>query len=164
MRNSRSTGYLCILAALLLSIPVAAATATATAEDPPIPTFGCSWSADSPTVITVVDDDGTEREQEVEIKGSLVAPYGVDDDDQRTLRRLASVGRDEAVRIARAAIDGGDKRRLGDVELEIEQGYIVWGIELRLGRGQSSPDPNVEVIVDAGNGRVLTIECEEEDD
>ena len=47
--------------------------------------------------------------------------------------------------------------------LETEQGYVVWAIKTQLARPGGGPDPKLEVKVDAGDGAVLAVECDPQD-
>lgn len=153
----------------LLALPVRGALAQA---EPLM--VGCSWAPDrlgggpdpaaGSSQPSAGVDNGDDDENEPKIVGSMAAPANVKEDDQAALLPLAKISRDEAITIARGAVRDGDKRRVSEAELEAEQGYVVWEVELRLGRGESGPDRDVEVVVDAGTGQVLLVECENEDD
>ena len=77
---------------------------------------------------------------------------------------MATIGREEAIKIALGVLPDAERRRLEDVELEVEQGYVIWEVEAILRGSQPSPDRIAEVVIDAGNGNVLFVECEAEDD
>ena len=44
-------------------------------------------------------------------------------------------------------------------ELEVENGYLIWSVELI-----GSNHKHFELMIDAGNGRLLAVENEEDDD
>lgn len=167
-----------LLAALVAALQVGAV-AHAQADPPSVgpapPVLGCSWAPVGAGVELVAEvedadeegDDGAEAsevEQAPRIVGSLAAPPNVRRNDQRRLGALAPVSRDQAVQAALAALPDADRRRVGDVELEVEQGYVVWDVETVLRGRERGPDRHADVIVDAGSGRVLFVECEADDD
>jgi uncharacterized membrane protein YkoI len=73
------------------------------------------------------------------------------------LARMAKISKDRAERIALGAVEGRDAdKSLGDSELEVERDYLVYEIDVKV-KGK----PGMwEVIVDAGNGKVLATEHE----
>ncbi len=142
------------------------------------PVLGCSWappkSAAAASVLSAeADDDGDADDEsngdedeadEPRIVGSLVAPPNTRRNDQRALAAVAKISRDEAIKIALGALPDAERRRVEDVELEIEQGYVIWEVETVLRSREHNPDRFAEVVIDAGNGKILFIECEAEDD
>lgn len=76
-------------------------------------------------------------------------------DEAAQLERVATVSADEARRAAGAAVTG----TVGDAELENEDGNVVWSVEVTGNDGSVT-----EVIVDAGDAKVLAQSAEEEDD
>jgi len=75
------------------------------------------------------------------------------------LARLAKVSKGDAEQSALAAVagDAADKS-VGDSELEVEHGYLIYEIDVKV-KGKPGA---WEVIVDAGNGKVLATEHEGE--
>jgi uncharacterized membrane protein YkoI len=132
---------------------------------------GCSWApkADGPAAVETDDDedddDGDdededdEDEDEPQIVGSVPAPPR-GQRSRAALQALVTVERDQAVQIAWGAIPDPVNRRVIEVELGIEHGYVIWEVEFGYQRGHSGPDRFIEVYVDVGNGQVLLIECE----
>lgn len=72
-------------------------------------------------------------------------------DEQAALEGLAKISADDAVA---AAITANPGTQAGDVELEDENGWLVYDVELSNG---------LDVKVDAGNGTILATEAEEDD-
>jgi uncharacterized membrane protein YkoI len=96
------------------------------------------------------------EEQDVNYTGSVKAPAGSgaegSDDaaseaaESKALAPLATTTTAEATAAAQAAVPG----KVGDVVLENENGYVVYGIEITTADGST-----VDVKVDAGNGSIL---------
>ena len=96
------------------------------------------------------------EEQDVTYTGSVKAPAGNDvegsDDaaseaaESAALAPLATTTTAEATAAALAAVPG----TAGDVTLENEDGYVVYGVEITTTDGST-----VDVKVDAGNGTIL---------
>lgn len=96
------------------------------------------------------------EEQDVTYTGSVEAPAGTDvegsDDaaseaaESASLAPLATTTTAEATDAALAAVPG----TAGDVSLENEDGYVVYGVEITTADGST-----VDVKVDAGNGSIL---------
>ena len=78
---------------------------------------------------------------------------------QAELKQMAKITAKEATKTALAAVQGQNKK-VTEVELEVEHGYLVYGVEIKV-NGQKA---EYEVLVDAGNGKVLDTELEEDDD
>lgn len=76
--------------------------------------------------------------------------------EREALAELATVAEEDAAEAAVESLGGGDV--LG-AELEDEDGYVVWEIEVRADDGTVH-----EVTVDAGDAGVLATEVEEDDD
>lgn len=89
------------------------------------------------------------REEEPEIISSLRVPP-----TQAMVARLAMVKIEDAIAAARGAASG----MVIGAELENEDGGLVWSIDV------AGDTQVLEVIIDAGNKRVLAVEAEEEDD
>ena len=84
--------------------------------------------------------------------GSGSIPVGTHSESQ--LKGLAKITPAQAIQAALARVKG----KVLKVELENENGFLVYDVEIR------RPDRStVELKVDAGNGRVLAMEREDED-
>ncbi len=84
--------------------------------------------------------------------GSGSIPVGTHSESQ--LKGLAKITPARAVQAALARVKG----QVLKVELENENGFLVYGVEIR------RPDRStVDLKVDAGNGRVLAMERDDED-
>jgi uncharacterized membrane protein YkoI len=75
-------------------------------------------------------------------------------EDDMALAQHATVGLDDAVRTAQGAAAG----KAVEASVENEEGNLVYVVEIRSG-GEAR-----EIIVDAGNGRVLANDVEHEDE
>ena len=149
---------------LAIGLLTASVADTVLAQGGSPPVAGCSWSPNRAATGSVADEAEEDDGNDPRIVGTVRAPAGMREDNQDALASLVSISEDRAVEIALAAIPDAQRRRVREVELEIEQGYVVWGVETELRRGESGPDRIVEVIVDAGSGQVLYVECEDDDD
>ena len=108
------------------------------------------------------------QEEEQDIKGTVVAPAGSDEvvgnqtpeseaaetEETRGLAELTRIDRAAAEEAALGAVPG----EVREVELENENGFVVYEVEVA---GQD--DTLYEVILDTGNGEVLSLEVEEEE-
>jgi len=80
---------------------------------------------------------------------------------QAELQQMAKITAQEAVRVALAAVPGdASKKKVTETELEVENDFLVYGVEIRVDGQKGERD----VTVDAGNGKVLAQEIEDEDD
>ncbi len=79
----------------------------------------------------------------------------ISNDDDITMAKLATVTSSEASRISSIAISGN----VVETKLEDENGYLVWKVEMIDGNGHEA-----ELMIDAGNGRLLAAENNDEDD
>jgi len=86
------------------------------------------------------------------IRGSI--PYHGKSKDEKAMAALARITSEEAAAIARRARPG----TVVETELEEEDGYLVWEVEVVAG------DKELKLKIDAGDGRVLGIEREEKDE
>lgn len=167
-----------VLGSLALALLTSLATPTARAQhmDPPsaAPTIiGCSWAPPGSVVELVTEapdaddnesDEASTQEREPKIVGTVPAPPNTRPNDQRRLASVAKVSKDEAVQRALAVLPDVEKRRVTEAELEIEQGWVVWGVETVFKGREQGQDRYAEVIIDAGNGSILLVECEFDDD
>lgn len=87
--------------------------------------------------------------QEAEIHSSLRVPPS-----QSMLARLAVVKVEEAIAAAKGAANG----IVIAAELENENGGLVWSVEI------AGDTQVMEVVIDAGNTKVLAVEVDEDDD
>jgi uncharacterized membrane protein YkoI len=92
------------------------------------------------------DDDGDEN-----IRGSMAVPEGIDPEDEAALRDLAQIDQSAAENAALEAVPG----TVEETELEAENGFVIYEVEVESEDGETR-----EVMVDAGNGRVLGQETE----
>jgi uncharacterized membrane protein YkoI len=93
-------------------------------------------------------------QQDPKLNGSVTVPNeqdtGQETNDNEAqeaaeLAKLAKVSKDEAIAAATQAVPG----EAGKVELDNENGTVVWSVEV------TSGGSHVDVKVDAGNGKVL---------
>lgn len=75
-------------------------------------------------------------------------------EDQASLQRLARITQPQAQAAALAALPG----QVVKAQLDDEDGFLVWQVDVRNDAGTT------EIAVDAGNGKVLAAEAEEDDD
>ncbi len=138
---------------------------------------GCNLASLSPELIAaglngvapIADDgadDGVEEDQQPKIVGSIPKPRGVSEDDSRRLAALnLTTTRDQAIETAMAAVADRTQRTVNKAVVEGENGYVVWAVKTELNNSGSGPDPKLEAKIDAGgDGRVLSIECDLDDD
>jgi uncharacterized membrane protein YkoI len=94
--------------------------------------------------------------QEPSYNGSIEAPEGPESqseaDEAKALEALATITPDEAEQAARVAVPDGT---VNEVELEDENGSVVYGVEMTDADGSE-----VDVKIDAGDGTVLGQENE----
>lgn len=109
---------------------------------------------------------GSEEEQDPALTGSVPAPAetaqgdgqegpGSEDREQVALQALATLTPQQAEQAALAAVPG----TVAETELDDENGYVVYGVEVAGADGTVT-----EVVIDAGNGAVLAQQAEEADD
>ncbi|MCC7103955.1 MAG: hypothetical protein IT307_02315 [Chloroflexi bacterium] len=108
--------------------------------------------------------DADREEQQPAIQGSIPKPENIGEDDTKALTPLATFPKDQATANALAATNPADSRQVRKALVEGENGFVVWSVKTVYGAGVTGPDPRLEVKVDAGNGTVLSIECDPEDD
>jgi len=112
-----------------------------------------SGSADA----TAPADDTTEV-HEPTYTGSVQAPaedHSLSDaDEAKQLEPLATISADEAARAATGAVSGD----VGEVELDNENGAVVYSVEVTDAAGAQT-----EVTVDAGNGTVLSQQSDDDE-
>lgn len=99
-------------------------------------------------------------QQDPNLNGSVTVPNEQGDTGQETsddeakeaaeLAKLAKVSKAEAIAAATQAVRG----QAGKVELDNENGSVVWSVEV------TSGSTHVDVKVDAGNGKVLATDAD----
>lgn len=165
-----------VLTAVTLAPLVVGATPVRAAA--PVRVVGCNLASLSPDLIAAgvtgvasISDDETndqvEEDQQPRIVGSIPKPRGVSEDDSKKLAALsiATVTRDQAIEAAMDAVIDRTQRTVQKAALEGENGYVVWSVKTVLNDPGSGPDPRLEAKIDAGgDGRVLSIECDPDDD
>ena len=92
------------------------------------------------------------NEEKVTYRSSVQVPAGVK--KQSELRKLAKITKEEAVRAAQRAAAG----TVHETKLENEEQNLVYTVEIANGK------KTVEVIIDAGNGKVLATATDDEGD
>ncbi|MGB3829098.1 MAG: PepSY domain-containing protein [Ornithinimicrobium sp.] len=125
------------------------------------------------TIAAAAPDDSksTGTSDEASFTGTITAPAEMPEGDETkegsaeekaqeeaettALADLATVNEDQARTSATDAVPG----TVGKIELDDEDGFVVWEAEITQADGTM-----VEVLIDAGDGRVLTQEVEDVDD
>lgn len=87
-------------------------------------------------------------------KANPIGSIKIKSDDEAGFAGMAKIPFDSAVKAALTAVPG----KILKVELENENGYLVYGVEVVKANRQI-----VDVKVDAGNGKVLKIETDQKD-
>lgn len=144
-RNKVIVAALATTAALGGGVGVAAAAGGPSAPAPP----STSGSA-------AEQDEGTE-EQEPALNGSVQTEEVAGENEQQEQERLSSqatISQDEAKKAALEAVPG----TVGSAELGDENGSLIWEVDITKADGSS-----VEVKVDAGNGKVLAQEADDQE-
>lgn len=112
-----------------------------------------SGNTQSPAIAQAEADDT----QDPSYTSSVTAPEGSESqseaDEATALKGLATITADQARDAALAAVPG----KPGDVELDNENGNVVWSVEVTGADGMVT-----DVKVDAGNGNVLVQETDDE--
>jgi uncharacterized membrane protein YkoI len=103
-----------------------------------------------------VDEDKKkdDKEKKAEWVGTIKVEKKLSKDE---LAKLAKITKKEAKAAAAKAIKGGEAE---DAKLKVVRGYLVYVVEVESESGEEEKEYNV--IVDAGNGKVLA--TKEEDD
>ncbi|MBO3142739.1 PepSY domain-containing protein [Dermatophilus congolensis] len=133
----------------LASLAIAASTVAGGAANA-APAVNAGQSVTSTAVVRDVADHP--------IRGSIKAPADRGQSDaaeQAQLQKLAKISLDQARKIAVKAVPG----KVVKAELDEEDGWVVYKVEVR-----SSQGVETDVIVDAGNGRILAQETDTPDD
>ena len=85
-------------------------------------------------------------------KANHIGSIQIKSDNEAVQAEMAKISLDSAVSEALKAVPG----KVMKAELENENGYLVWGVEIAKADHQIT-----DVKVDAGNGKVLKIEAEQ---
>jgi uncharacterized membrane protein YkoI len=97
--------------------------------------------------------EANEANESKEGKKGEEAEDKVEGAESERLKSLARIAPEQAQAAALAQVPGTVKK----VELENEDGNVVYGVEIKTANGE------IDVKVDAGDGRVLHVEKDEED-
>lgn len=157
-----------LLAAGALLIGPAVSVAYAQTTTASIPVIGCGASAsplDTDAETNDENENSTASSDESDnnaptIVGSVKAPQGTKEND-KSLSPLAKISSAQARDAALAVITDANQRQVSSTGLELEQGYVVYAVKTV--RSTSGGDPKLEVKVDAGNGAILMMECDPND-
>ena len=95
-------------------------------------------------------EKGEENEKKVEYRSSIQVEPKLE--DEKALAKRATISREEAVRIAQTAAKG----KVIEAAVENEDGNLVYNVEVKNGEETKG------VIVDAGNGKVLAVNADED--
>jgi uncharacterized membrane protein YkoI len=174
-----------VLATLMLA-PVAGSPSLAAAADQPVVrVVGCNPSSLKSSFKTNVvaapadsQDDGendgevpddqeapqetNDPEQQPAIHGSI-ALSGVNEDDAKAIaaaisaKGLSTISPDAATAAAKDALADAGQRTFQKPKLELENQQAVWSVPATLKNGTNA---NLELKVDAGNGAILSMECD----
>jgi len=112
--------------------------------------------ADSTVADSGQDTELNEQDaQEPSYTSSIVVPENsmTEEQEAQELIKYATISQKTAEDVALNEVPGN----LGEVELENENGNVVYSVEILSSSG------NMDVKVDAGNGQVLCIETDDED-
>jgi uncharacterized membrane protein YkoI len=92
------------------------------------------------------------KEEKVTYRSSVQVPAGVR--KQSELQKLAKITKEDAVRTAQGAAVG----TIAEAKLENEEQNLVYTVEIANG------NKTTEVIIDAGNGKVLATAADDDED
>ena len=95
---------------------------------------------------------GHESEEKVTYHSSIQVPANLERESE--LQKLAKITKEDAVRAAKAAAPG----TVSGTKLENEDSNLVYTVEITNGNKTS------EVIIDAGNGTVLAVAADDDDE
>ncbi|MHB8992243.1 MAG: PepSY domain-containing protein [Chloroflexota bacterium] len=105
---------------------------------------------------TVQQDQANQEQQQPSYTGSIQAPQDQEgqseQDEAKALAGMAKTTADQAKQAALAQFQGATVKK---VELENENGFVVYGVQLTDESGKAQ-----DVKVDAGNGKVLATEAD----
>lgn len=164
VRSAAARRLLLTISAALLLIGQVVTVVQAQAGPATIPVVGCQGAASPLDTDDETSDDSEaasgDSDQVPAIVGSVAAPAGAKESDKR-LGSLATISAAQARDAALAAVSDADQRQVRSVGLEVEQGYVIYAVKTV--RRTPGADPKLEVKVDAGNGAVLLMECDPND-
>jgi len=113
-----------------------------------------------PTPPATVQDGPTQEDQQPSYTGSITVPQDKEGQGEqaegKALEGLAKITADQAKEAALAQYPGAT---VGKVELDNENGYLVYSVRLTDSSGKGQ-----DVKVDAGNSKVLATEADGPDD
>lgn len=122
--------------------------------------IGTAGALNSGNVDSAVSEQETELNEQDDVQepsytSSITAPDNsmTEEDEAQELAKYATISQKTAEDAALNEVPG----TLGEVELENENGNVVYSVEVQTSSG------NMDVKVDAGNGQVLCIETDDED-
>jgi uncharacterized membrane protein YkoI len=101
-------------------------------------------------VAMAAKEKGEENEKKVEYRSSIQVSPKLE--DEKALAKRATISREEAIRIAQTAAKG----KVIEAAVENEDGNLIYNVEVNNG------EETKEVIVDAGNGKVLAVNADED--
>ena len=102
------------------------------------------------TVAMAAREKAEENEKKAKYRSSIQVSPTLE--DENALAKRATVSREEAIRIAQTAVEG----KVIETAIENEDGNLVYNVEV------TSGEETKEVIVDAGNGKVLAVHADED--
>lgn len=160
------------LAAVALA-PLAAVPPLALAADQPeVRLVGCKpqsldsrFSVKSAAALPESADESASDEQQPTITGSIALP-GVNEDDSTAIaaaiaaKGLTTITPEAATDAAKGALGDTAQRKFKKATLETENAQAIWAIESALIDKNSGVNPSLGVKVDAGNGTILSVECD----
>jgi len=123
----------------------------------PAPAMTSSQTRSSSRVARAALMNGAEKPgKDAPIHGSIKVEGEPGDAE---LAKMAKISKADAERIALKALEAkAEDKKFTDSELEVEDGYLVYSIEMTV-KGRKGID---EILVDAGNGKILSREHEDE--
>jgi len=138
------------------TLPPVTPTPAATAPAQPSPTMPPAEPAAHPQTASTPEADTGSQEQQPSYTSSVTLPPDQNTagaaDDAATLQGKATITADQARAAALARFSGAT---IQAVELENENGNVVYGVQLTDASGQAQ-----DVKVDAGNGKILHVEAD----
>src|SRR5262245_30555456 len=158
--------------------PAPAQAADLSAEQPVVRVVGCnpsSLKSTFQTMVVPVTEDGEKEgeepddesganvdQQQPAIHGSIALP-GVNEDDSKAIaaaiaaKGLSTISPDAATAAAKNALVDAGQRTFKRPALELENDQAIWSVETSRKGGVN---PSLELKVDAGNGNILSMECD----
>jgi len=116
---------------------------------------GAQPATPAPAAQATTENDANHEDQHPSYTGSIAVPQDqkgqTEQDESNTLASMAKITADQAKQAALAPFPGATVTK---VELDNENGYLVYSVRLTDASGKAQ-----EVKVDAGDGRVLATEA-----